>query len=533
MTATTKPRPATGAPVIADPYAHAFNLEAERAVLSPVLDGRHGDAWGLVREQGLAWTMLWHRDHRLVAMVIDRLWSDGKPIDAQAVADAAHRIRYSDAINQLREADGEKPGRVEMDPSLAFDDSLLAGLGGHNAIADLAGNYAPASALARNAALLVEYHQHRQVIGLLIDLGRRSQAVGGVGQTPKLIDEAVDRLAGVVGRGRVSQTLADAAGEVLTDHDRAHDTGIGRVRGAWGIDALDLRLPLKAGRMITVAGDPGGGKTSLALGAIMATARKLGRGSVALIPLEQDGRELVSILIARQLGVPKANLEQGWLTAEQRQAADEIRAEMARLDVYVRDCSGSSTIGDITGWVMQRQRRSGGALHLVVVDHIGLIDASNQRENEYATVSAAAKALKRLALRGLCVLNVAQMNREGRKASRDREGLVQAKPEPRLEDLRGSGSLEQDSDAVMFLWCRSDTKAPTRDVDLLSPKNRDGGAFLLNATFHAADGQRFTLRRAIADPADRADHRAAAAERVEKTAREPGDHEDLFADRNA
>ncbi|HYE90678.1 MAG TPA: DnaB-like helicase C-terminal domain-containing protein [Terriglobales bacterium] len=514
-------------PTVHDPYAHAHSAEIERAVLSVVLDGRNGDAWGKVREQGAMVDSFWTRNHRLIALVIDRLWSDGQPVDALSVATAASRIRYAAAIEQLQGTPKGKSARVALDEGLTFEDSVLAGVGGHNAIGELAAAHGPATGLERNAQLLAEAHAHRRVIGLFIELGQRAQAVGAVAETGKIIDEAIDRLSSAVGRGKAAQTLADAAVQVLADHDQAQETGIGRVCGSWGLDALDQRMPLKAGRMITVAGDPGGGKTSLTLTAILATARKLGRGSVAMIPLEQDARELVSVLVAREIGSTKDALERGWLTAEQRLAADHMHAELAALDVYVRDGSGSSTIRDITGWVLQRQRRSGGALHLVVLDHIGLVDQTKPGDSEYVTVSAASKAMKHLTRRGLCVLNVAQLNREGRKAARDRNGEVVAKPEPRPEDLRGSGSLEQDSDGLLFLWCRSDPKAPTRDVDLLCLKNRDGGGFQLAAQFHAADGQRFALRQSPVH-AERVDVRALAAERVAKTAAEPSDTEDLF-----
>lgn len=527
MTTTTKPRAAAAAPAIADPFAHCFNLEAERSVLAPVLDGRHADAWGTVREQGLLPAMFYHRDHRLVALVIDRLWADGKAVDAQSVADAAHRVRYHDAIAQLHELDGGKRGEVVLDPGLGYDDSLLAGLGGFTAIGDLAAAYAPATALARNAQLLVEYHQHRRVIALFADLSRRAQAVGAMDETAKLVDEAVANLSTAVGLGKVAQTSGECADEVLARHDRAQAGTAGAAVGSWGKDMeiLDHRMPLKAGRMITLAGDTGGGKTSLALSAVMGSARKLGRGSVAICPLEQDGPDLLTILIAREIGARVDAVENGWLSVQQQEAADAVRREMHQLGFHIRDCSGASTIRDIIGWVHQRRRRS-PSLHLVVLDHIGLIDASSNREREYETLTAASKALKRLTALDLCVLTVAQMNREGVKAARDRNGEVQAQPEPRLTDLHGSGSMGKDSDGVLMLWRRTKEKVPVRDVDIIAVKNRRGEEFSIPATFHAADGQRFTRRHQVLEPEDR---RAAAAERAEKIDSAPGDGEDLFA----
>jgi replicative DNA helicase len=495
------------------------NADVERAVLAVVLDGRHPDAWGRVRERCDGARAFFVRDHRLVALVIERLHAEGKAIDAQSVADAAQRIDFKEAIDRLRELDGEKRGALRLDQDTEYPDSLLAGIGGFNGIADLADAFAPVGGLERNAELVDEYHRRRRALDAIATTTDRLRR--GAEPPERVADELAGRLGEVFGRGRVTQTLVDGVDQVIAQHDAAAQAGGGVTTGSWGLAALDNRLPLKAGHMTVLAGDTGGGKTSLALEAVLATARKLGRGSVAVINLEQDCAELAGILTARQLRVPKSTLEGGWLTAEQRQALDAVRADVERLGVHVRDNSGSSTIADLAGWIRGRKRRSDN-LHLVVVDHIGLIDATSSREREYDTLTAASKQLKRLTTLGLHVLVVAQLNTEGAKRI--------ANQEPKLTDLHGSGSMRKDADNVLFLWRRSADKSPTREVDLVGAKCRGYGEFLLNATFHAGDGQRFTMRTVRPEPDD-PDHRVEAAKRAAKIDAAPADSEDLFAAR--
>lgn len=529
MTATTRSPAIVAANRPSDDvFANAHSAEVERAVLATVLDGRTADAWGTVREAGATARSFWNRNHRLLALVIDGMWSDGVRVDAMTVSEAAKATPYQLAAATLSEMDGEKPAKVPQASTTAYDDSVLAAIGGFTALGDLAASYAAASGLVQNAEALAGYERQRQAIRTLAELTRQAQGVGGAGRLTEIADAAASDLGLLVGRGRVAQTSGEAADAVIAAHDSAQAGTTSRVVGSWGLAPLDARMPLKAGRMVTLAGDTGGGKTSLALSAVMATARKLGRGSVAICNLEQDGSELLTILIAREIGARKEALEGGWLTGEQHSAAEDMRREMHALGFFIRDNSGSSTIRDILGWVHQRRRRSPN-LHLVVLDHIGLVDPPNPKASEYQTVTEASKALKRLTAQGVCVLNLAQMNREGRKDMRDRStGEVSQMPEPRLADLRSSGSLEQDSDGVLFIWRRSDAKAPTRDVDLLSPKCRDGGGFSIPATFFAADGQRFEARK-VPVRSDDPDVRHEAGVRASKQATAPVDSEDLFA----
>ncbi len=91
----------------------------------------------------------------------------------------------------------------------------------------------------------------------------------------------------------------------------------------------------------------------------------------------------------------------------------------------------------------------------------------------------------------VCVLLLSQLNRDGRKANRNKVGVVGVAPEPRLEDLRGSGSIEQDSNAVVLLWPKSQTIAPSIQILCHIAKNRGGQMAKTELTFARADGQKF------------------------------------------
>ena len=87
--------------------------------------------------------------------------------------------------------------------------------------------------------------------------------------------------------------------------------------------------------------------------------------------------------------------------------------------------------------------------------------------NENAALSAMSRGLKQLAT-GLeiPVLLLSQLSREP-----ERRG---GEARPRLSDLRGSGAIEQNADAVVFLWNQIDLPGDGCSVEALIAKNRHG-----------------------------------------------------------
>jgi replicative DNA helicase len=94
-----------------------------------------------------------------------------------------------------------------------------------------------------------------------------------------------------------------------------------------------------------------------------------------------------------------------------------------------------------------RRRNAKTPLRLIVVDYLQLISGSNyiiSREQQIAEISRGIKAMaKELKVP---VLVLSQLNRDSEKEKRD----------PRLSDLRESGSIEQDADVVMLLGRKRD-----------------------------------------------------------------------------
>lgn len=124
------------------------------------------------------------------------------------------------------------------------------------------------------------------------------------------------------------------------------------------------------------------------------------------------------------------------------QRITEAAERLSRLPLVIEQQPGLS-VSQIAARARQRKRR--GKLDFMVVDHLGLIASSGRysgsRVNEIGEMTAGLKGLAKEL--DCAVFLLAQLNRavEGREDKR-----------PRLADLRESGSIEQDADAVIMLY---------------------------------------------------------------------------------
>lgn len=475
----SRPKPAAGAP---DPDRVAWNLELEQAILAVVLDGRHAESWPTVREHADGPDAFHHRDHRLIALVIDHMAIAGQPINAGTVAAAAGQMRFGTAIEALHGREEARSILKASKDEVAHDDSVLAAVGGWEAIGKLAGAYAPASAIVANAKLLDAYHRQRRLIAALDDLSARARAVDGSIKCREITEDAVNRLCDIAAPGRGIESIG-AGGQASAElHDQAIKAG-GEIAATWGVKLLDEACRLTRRRLVVVAARPGCGKTSLALQAAGATRKAMGGQAVAMVSLEMGTDELSRIIIARQIqGVSRSMIEKGWLSTQQRADLDVAIKAWKADDIPVKGHGGNGTIDEIVAWIRTLHRRTGGRLHLVTIDYLGLINGTDKRHNTNERIGEITRKLKLLAIDlGICVMLLCQMSR----------ATVKEKRAPELSDLRDSGNIEQDADGVVLLWSNDDEDKDSVVVNARVAKNRLGSLRTIGVEFHKANGQRF------------------------------------------
>lgn len=117
---------------------------------------------------------------------------------------------------------------------------------------------------------------------------------------------------------------------------------------------------------------------------------------------------------------------------------------------------------------------------LIVVDYLQLISGTDARVPREQQISEISRGLKGMAKElNVPVLVLSQLNRSSEKENR----------QPRISDLRESGSIEQDADVVFLLASRQNSEdnpsvpQASRERELIIAKQRNGPTGSVPLTF--------------------------------------------------
>lgn len=316
----------------------------------------------------------------------------------------------------------------------------FADLGGWGWLAGLTGARASVIGAVDNARQVAEFGQRRRLIEGL------REAITAAGDYGRPLGEVLEE--------------AEAALSASTDHkDTGHEYS-----GAQCLDLLinsfgqsvhgvkcgnilsidQLLGPMRPGRLIIGAGRPGMGKTATAISYALGAAAQ-GHG-VLFISLEMGAEELAGRMAADlclEDRVPYEAINGDTLTEQQRRYVMRARDRLANMPLQVIDKAGM-TIGQLRTIVRRWKRRfaaRGQKLELVIVDYLQLM-RGGKGQDRYQAVTEISRSSKELAKEhDLAVFALCQLSRKVEERGDKR---------PHLSDLRESGQIEQDADAVLF-----------------------------------------------------------------------------------
>ncbi len=212
--------------------------------------------------------------------------------------------------------------------------------------------------------------------------------------------------------------------------------------------------------LIIIGARPSIGKTALALSMIqnIACEKHIPCGFFSLeMPYESIGMRL----LAQEARVPMHKIRSGMLKVDDVKKIQDAAGRWFEAPLYTVDTPNMQLI-DLRA-VARRMVKNNG-VKIIFIDYIGLISTDDPTAPVYEQVSLISKSLKALA-RELQIPVVALC-----QVSRDAEGEA-----PNLAQLRGSGSIEQDADVVMFLHRnRLKEEVTAQDAQIILAKQRNG-----------------------------------------------------------
>ena len=225
-----------------------------------------------------------------------------------------------------------------------------------------------------------------------------------------------------------------------------------------GIGKLDRYLKLSPGNFLLIGGRPSAGKTALSLQ--MAVEQAMRGYRVCYFSLETSAEVLTRRIIANRLCVPLADVQAKRVPPAELDGLSRLR----KAPLFVRSAAGKGV-----AWMRAQAARK--QAQIVYVDYVQIVPSEGR--DRYTQITRSSIALHELAqTTGMVVVGVAQLNRSA------------AHTDPTTADLKESGQLEQDADAIILLG------GPGSEHPFALAKNKEGRTGDFNIAFDK-EKQRF------------------------------------------
>ena len=414
-----------------DNFAAMYSVEAEQNVIGALM--LSGAVWddisGIVSVADFV-----KQDHRLIFTAIQRIAESGKEPDSMTVT--AKLEEFGD----LDEAGGR-----------GYVGELVK-----NCVSSANGKHY--AEIVRDRAQLRRLVQTMKLSESIIDDPELS--------LPAKVSAITERLEGVLSFGFVAtenKTVKEAGREWITALTDRFNAGSSITGIPTGFPQLDKAIRgLNKRHLLVLAARPSVGKTTLATN-IMRNVLHSG-ASVFMATMEMSSNDVMTQLCSCHAGCSYEKLQDALMGDDEVQAATGVFAAAIQKWRMTIDDRGSQTIASIRRGV-KRHIRVNGSNAVLIVDYAQLV--SHKAESETVRIGDISRGFKELAQDlDIPVILLSQLNRESAKAE----------IRPRLTDLRGSGSLEQDASEVIFLHDEgaTDPTKATPFTEMIVAKNRHG-----------------------------------------------------------
>ncbi|MDO8574495.1 MAG: replicative DNA helicase [bacterium] len=340
--------------------------------------------------------------------------------------------------------DKGKPVDILSVTNLLKERGFLKEVGGSSYLAEITNQVPTASHVQNYAKIVKEKKILRDLIRASSDI---TETVFGQGtEDIEAVLDSVEQKILSISQKSLPQNFVHVKDELKTAYERIEKLhrGEGAIRGVpTGFKDLDNILSgLQRSDFIVLGARPSLGKTALALDIARHAAMKAGV-PVGYFSLEMSREQVIDRLISSESQVPLWRLRTGRITDDQEfEMIQYALDKLSRSPIYIDD-TPSPNIMQMRSMARRLQIEKG--LGLLVVDYLQLImPRSGGSDNMVQQVTEISRSLKALGRElNVPILALSQLSR----------GVEQREIKlPKLSDLRESGSIEQDSDVVMFIY---------------------------------------------------------------------------------
>ncbi len=417
------------------------NLDAEKATLGALLIdwSRIGDIVTILRPDHF-----YSKQNEIIYATLIKLFGQGVTGDVLSLT------------NELTKA-----GELEL-------------AGGAVYIASLTDEVPTSANIDYYAKLVLDTATRRMLIKIASEI--KSSAYDEGRDSRAILDEAEKKIFALADMGQTIQIhdmpeVVQKTSSIIETHYKNKGVSSGIPSGFSRLDSLTSGF--QNSELIIIGARPSMGKTAMALSMMenIAVNQKIPCGFFSLeMSYEQIGQRLLS----QTARVPGHKIRNGMITMKDLQAIYDAAGRVYDAPLYIVDTPNMQLL-DLRAMARRMVQLKG--VKILFIDYIGLISTQNAGAPVYEQISEISKSLKSLARElNIPVVVLCQV-------ARDAEGT-----EPNLAQLRGSGSIEQDADVVMFI--HRDRKKneegdvePVQDAKLIVAKQRNGPIADVNLLF--------------------------------------------------
>jgi replicative DNA helicase len=395
-------------------------------------------------------------------------------LDAEDFAIAAHQEIWRAAL--ACDASGRPIDVITVADALRRS-KKLARVGGEKAIEEFAAKTGETTHIMAHAAIVADKARLRRL--LAAGRGIATEASSPEADAARVLANAESNIF-EIGKERQRSSMiemAQAVPKMLEALTKARTSIlVGQSTGLAGLDRLTGGF--QGGQLIILAARPAMGKSALGVQIARHIAETSG-GYVPLLSYEMGASEITTRMLSTALGYDLLKLRNGDIPAGMERDTAIAAQKMAELPMLIDD-NPPETIGGVRSAMRRLARR--GPVSAIVIDYLQLMSGESRIANENRTqeVSEISRGLKRLATElNVPVIALSQLNRQLEQRPNKRPGL---------SDLRESGSLEQDANAVLFLY-RDAVYNPSSDpaaAELIIAKQRNGPLGVVRLRFDGA-----------------------------------------------
>jgi replicative DNA helicase len=311
-------------------------------------------------------------------------------------------------------------------------------------IATLSGQAGTAKNAKRHANIVAMMHKRRRIIHRMNNLTEELYKHGGdesirqkeIGQTIELMEKDL-HLEDYSAFNHIESVIDQYLDNVEYAYENPN-LASGISSSLHGLD--DIIGGLKGAVNYLIAARPSMGKSGLGL-QIIDSASIAGK-SAGVVSLEMGSESLVNRIVSSDTGIDSFSIENGRITKDQLGVVRESAERIKKRNIWIAsaDVRSPKQVDAACRGLLRNH-----PIDILMVDYLQLMEGDGRGDmNEERELSLISKGLVSIAKTfKIPVLALSQLNRR-----------VESRPDkrPTLSDIRGSGSIEQDSDVVMFMY---------------------------------------------------------------------------------